>query len=264
MSQKDEQDKSNTGESQSDNSQVNDSDKNGQSDNSGSQNENKDQNNSEEESFKKRYADSSKEAQRLAAVAKKYEEKYGKLEDEESDDQNTDKSGGEEKEDEKKGQEQEEAGKEDEKIDLSDIEENPIRVKGVSEQTAIDLVWDRFVEQNAEVLKMKPELMQEVASEFHRFTKDGAGNDIPYKSALKNAFKYVYSDVILEREKKKAADQALINAAKSGEGRMDTDSSRSSNSSSGVQLTPAEKKTAQAMGITEEVYAKRKSENTNQ
>lgn len=215
----------------------------------------------EELTYKERYANSTKEAQKLVEENKRYREKFGSLEDVSEEAKSNDNPDEKKDEPEKKPAEAETKPEEKPEQEAAkpvitqpvDAATPPELSKNNGEQAAFEVVWDLFVEKNQGM--NDPKVANDVAREIKRFAVDVDGNRVPYKKALSDAYRFVYGDTLVKQSQENARAQGIIDATKNKAGTMGENSGRQSNAST-PSLTSEEQATAKNLGMTEEEYLK--------
>lgn len=225
--------------------------------------------------FEKKYSESSKEAKRLVEENKKLRKRLGlgdkdplpteeepekkpeekpeekdPKDEEEEEDQDETETDDDSDSDEEEDEDEDESDDKETEVDSGD---NPLKGKNVTEQNTLDIIWDRFIDTHD--LGKDPKLVQQLGDEFPRFRKDAAGNDVPYKKALEDTYRFVYGATASKKEVARAKDQALIQAHKNNRAKLTPTSTKTSTNSTPV-LTPEQRKAAAAMGVSEADYAK--------
>jgi len=199
----------------------------------------------EELTYKERYANSTREAQRLVEENKALKEKYEPA--------STEEAKADPKEDKPEGEAANPTVTEETPTVAA---ETPKVSEDLSSQTAFEVVWDLFSEKNPSL--NKPEVAERVAKEIKRFAVDSDGNKVSYKKALADAFAFVSGPDLIKQAQEKARNQGIIDATKNKEGAIPPTSSRSG-SEAAPRITDDEKKVARSMGMTDEEYLENKS-----
>jgi hypothetical protein len=206
----------------------------------------------EEATYKERYANSTKEAQRLMEENKKMREKLGLSDSDSLDEEEETKEESPVVEEEKKTEEEtvekEEAPEEPEVLPTA-----PELSDKVSEQTAFEMVWDIFSENPKNLGMQDSTVADRVAKEVKRFAIDLEGNRVPYKKALQDAYDYVYGPIKLKIIEEQGRAKGIAEATKNRAGTVGEITSKAS-VSRGPNLTDEERTAAKSLGMTEEEY----------
>jgi len=204
----------------------------------------------EELTYKERYANSTKEAQRIMEENKKLREKLGLKENDQL----------EEGSEEKKESPAEETDKEEETTDEEDKKEpvapkeevEPPRVFDSPEkQTSFELSWDSVA---AEFPRLnRKEVADKVATEIKRFSVDTEGKPVSYKKAISDALRFVDGPEMAKSAIVKARDEGMIAATKT-KTTLPEGSTKGAPASTGKELTAEQQKVARNLGMTDEDY----------
>jgi hypothetical protein len=231
----------------------------GKSDNADntSKNQEKEDVDLEDLKYKERYAQSTKEMQKIKSDPAKLREFLGLDADASLDEHfGTKKAEEEDKEEEEEKDEEKEESK-DEISNEDSLPYDRMKVKA-EEQAAIDLVWDNFAEKHPDI--EKPKVRDMLTKNFFRFLTDEAGNRRKLKNALEDTYKFISLDETIKKAQDQGRNEGIIKSTQNNSGAIQSSSSKPVKSQPKNVLSSSEKAVAEKLGVSPEDYMKNKIE----
>lgn len=212
----------------------------------------------EEETYKQRYANSTKEIQELKKDPAKLKEFLGldpdasldehfgttKKDDETSDDDDDEDSDDDNDQDE---------DKDDDKQGDDALPYKQMNIKP-EEQAAIDLIWDNFEDKHEDIAQ--PKVREALTKNFFRFLYDEAGNRRKLKNALEDTYQYISMDKQIKKAQEQARNEAIIKTQNNKNGAVQSSSSKPAKKEPKNELSDKQKMMANKLGVSEEDYLK--------